>query len=109
MTANKFLIQTLATFKDANYKYTLSLDGNLYVISFVWNVRGEFWSISLYTDDLEQTIIESQKLVLNMNLLTYSYNKYKPLGVLIATSSMTDEITFDNLGQDVELQYITQS
>lgn len=106
--ATNYLIQTLATFVEPNYKYTLSLDNNMYVINFTWNERGQFWCISLYTDDLIETIIESVKVVLDTDLLQYTYGSFAPRGALVALSDVATEITFDNFGVDVQLQYITQ-
>ncbi len=93
-------------FPEANYRYTLGLDDSLYVMSFRWNVRGQYWGISLYTDDLLESIIESQKLVLNTNILDCASSKSKPIGILIAISNIANQITFDNITQEVSLKYI---
>lgn len=107
--ATNYLIQTLATFAEPNYKYTLSLDNNIYVINFAWNERGQFWCVSLYTDDLIETIIESVKVVLDVDLLQYANGLFTPRGALVALSDVATEITFDNFSVDVQLQYLTNN
>ncbi|WP_323738933.1 phage baseplate plug family protein [Candidatus Trichorickettsia mobilis] len=74
-----------------------------------WNNQDEAWYLSLYANDLQDIIIESAKVVLNTDLLQYAYSSFSPIGVLAALSDTATEITFDNFGVDVQLQYLTNN
>ena len=70
--------------------------------------RAKAWFLSLYANDLEVTLVESRKVVLNKNLLSYAYSPSAPSGILVALADTADEITLENFGADVQLHYITQ-
>ena len=100
------ILQTeLTILKLSNWRSIIELDDKVYTMDLRWNVRAQSWFISLFTNNIEEVIINPLKLVLNVNMLKYATNKLKPSGILVAQSDSTDVITFDNLGEDVKLNY----
>ena len=107
--ANSFNIETFkCDYGLASRRSLVGLDELVFTMQVIWNNRDEAWYLSLYANDLQETIIESAKIVLDIDLLQYAYSSFVPSGALVALSDVVDIITFDNFGVDVQLQYITQ-
>lgn len=92
-----------------DWRSAITLDDKVYTLDLRWNERAQAWLVSLYANDLQEVIINSRKLVLNVDLLKYAYSPLRPAGILMALSENADVITFDNLGVDVQLSYITKA
>ena len=102
------IITTLKVFDMPRWRSLVVLDDKVFTMRVIWNNRDKAWYLSLYTNDLQEIIIESVKIVLNTDLLQYAYSPFAPIGILAAVSDSATEITFDNFGVDIQLQYITQ-
>ena len=103
------ILQTeLTIFNLSNWRSIIELDDKVYTMDLRWSVRAQSWFISLFTNNVEEIIINPLKLVLNIDMLKYATNQLKPSGVLVAQSDSSDVITFDNFGEDVKLYYYQQ-
>jgi hypothetical protein len=102
------IVTTLKVFNMTCWRSLIALDDKVFATRVNWNNRDEAWYLSLYANDLQETIIESVKIVLNTDLLQYAYSSFTPRGALLALSDVASAITLDNFGVDVQLQYITQ-
>lgn len=103
------IVTTLKVFDMPRWRSLVVLDDKVFTMRVSWNNRDEAWYLSLYANDLQDIIIESAKVVLNTDLLQYAYSSFSPSGVLAALSETATEITFDNFGVDVQLQYLTNN
>lgn len=79
-----------------------------YILEFIYNNQGEFWSISMYTAD-KTPIFLGRKVVLNYDLFSYCSNPLLPIGSLraIDESNTLKECGFDDLGNRVKIIYTT--
>lgn len=102
-------IKELIISNSPDWRSIITLDDKVYTLDLRWNERAQAWYVSLYANDLQEVIINSCKLVLFVDLLKYAYNPLRPIGGLMALSENADVITFDNLGVDVQLSYITKA
>jgi hypothetical protein len=94
----------------ASYSEEITLDGTPYRFRLDWNVRREFWSMSVLTADLVP-LVSGIKLVLGYQLFDQYPGSGLPPGELYAVD-MTDEqvkITRDNLLEEVKLVYIAEA
>lgn len=71
------------------YTKELLLDGQSYIFSFVWNTRGEFWTLSIFNVD-KAAIINGIKIVLNYNLFSDYHHLAIPPGGLVAYDESND-------------------
>jgi len=100
-------IQTLPMYREANYKYIIVLDDVAYSIGIRWNVRSEHWFLSLYTPDSLISIVDSRKVVVQVNLLDKAYsNINSPQGMLVVAGN-AKPLTFDSVGLDHNLYYLS--
>ncbi len=99
-------VTTLKVYNLPDWSSLNIFDDKVYSMRVKWNSCDGGWYLSLYTDDNADIIIEGAKIVLNIDLLQYSYSIYKPIGYLVALSTTANKITFDNFGSDVKLQYL---
>ena len=102
-------IDVLKVYNLPQWRSLIALDDKVFAMRIRWNNRDEAWYLSLYANDLQETIIESAKIVLDTDLLQYAYGSFAPKGALAALSDVASTITFDNFGVDVQLQYLTAS
>ena len=95
----------LQIFNLPNWSSIIDLDNKVYTLDLRWSQRSEAWFIGLFSNNSDEVIIDSLKLVLNIDMLKYANSTLKPMGNLIAQSDNVDKITFENLGIDVKLNY----
>lgn len=85
----------------------LVLDEKSYVFTFVWNTRGEFWTLSIADTD-KTTILDGIKLVLNYNLLQDFHHLAVPEGNLyvIDLSNNVSKIQYSDFTNERKLMLI---
>jgi hypothetical protein len=96
-------------FDFASFSEEITLDGLIYRFRFDWNVRKEFWTLSMLNVNLDK-IISGIKLVLDYNLFDQYPGRGLPPGQLFAVDT-TDEqgkINRTNLLEEVKLVYFTE-
>ena len=92
----------------------VDLDGTSYKLSFVWNSRGEFWTLTFADIDGDE-ILSGIKLVLNYELLQeFHYLPIPPgfLFVLETTNNQTNaRVEYDDFTGERALQlvYVTEA
>lgn len=94
----------------SNFSEQLTLENELYTFEFIWNERAEQWDMSIL--DIDQvSIVEGIKLVLNYDLFDQYPGRGLPPGALFAIDTTGDEkrITRDNIGDVVQLMYLTEA
>lgn len=96
----------------ANFTESVVLDNVKYTFDFVWNTRGEFWSMSI-SDANGVVLISGIRVVLFYDLLQqYKYIRELPQGTLIAidksATTCLDEPRLKDFVQDrfLELCYV---
>jgi hypothetical protein len=89
------------------YTKELLLEEKSYLFTFVWNTRGEFWTVSIY-DTSRNPIIEGIKLVLNYNL----FKDYKHLNIpegnlyVIDVTNNVSKIKYEDFTNERQLALI---
>lgn len=90
---------------------TVTLDGALYRLSFAWNYRASYWSMSIL-DAAGAPLIQGLRIVLNLDLFRQFPGRSLPPGALYAVDP-SDTITdpaFDDLSAGrVTLVYLTEA
>lgn len=97
-----------------NFSVEVSLDQKEYSFSFLWNTRGEFWSMSI-SDANGVVLISGIRLVCFYPLLTaYQYNQAMPQGLMVVVdqnkaTARTEPGRFDFVSdRNLELCYVGQ-
>ncbi len=93
------------------FTQTVNLDGQVYRLSFAWNYRGNYWSMS-FLDAAGAPLVQGIRIVLNLDLLRQYPGRGLPPGILYAIdpSDTISEIAFDDLSSGrVTLVYLTEA
>jgi len=100
---------TIDFFDFASFSQEIILDGSPYIFRFDWNIREEFWSMSVSKID-GTSIINGIKLVLGYDLFDQYRALDLPPGVMIAidTTDLIDKIDRYNVLDEVKLVYLTE-
>jgi len=88
---------------------TVNLDGQVYRLSFAWNYRANYWSMS-FLDAGGAPLVQGIRLVLNLDLLRQYPGRGLPPGMLYAVdpSDTIAEPAFDDFSSGrVTLVYLT--
>ena len=101
-------MQVIKWFDYASFEQVITLSNATYNLVCSWNGRGLFWSVSLYTSD-DKPLVVGKQLTIGLNILANIYDEDKPKGAIIAVSiaNNTQEITRDNMGNDVKLIFVS--
>lgn len=93
--------------RSPDYRYTINLAGTIYSIRMVWNVRCEYWFLTVV--DQFGGRVDGVKVVPNWPLLTLHRAQIKMSGDLIALPlGNAPEIAYDGLGGKThKLVYLT--
>jgi len=85
------------------------LDGTPFNINLTYNARFDFWTMNFLNLE-DESLVAGIKLVLDFPLLEQWVDKGLPPGEIIAvdTTGNETEINRDNLGETVELVYLTE-
>lgn len=88
------------------YDMSVTLDGVLYYLSFEWNERGSFWTMTI-ADQNQVILVAGVRMVTNIDLLLRHKNIGLPKGVfiLLDTSGKNQDPAADNFGSTVLLFY----
>lgn len=91
------------------YTETLTLDGFLYVFTFVWNTRETAWFMSISRDNVD--LLYGIKVVDNYELIGRFTNLSLPPGLIMALDleNINRNPGRDELGSVVKLVYLTES
>ncbi len=93
---------------DTDYKVQVSLDQDLFILRFRYNLRDEAWFFSMY-DSAQNPLLVGKRLVKD-GQLTIRRTGNKPLGELVCISSKIDDVpTQTQLGSDALVIYISES
>lgn len=90
-------------------KMTLGTKGVYYIFEATYNVRSESWHITISTED-GLVLIQNQKLVLNVDLLEFCFDKQSPDCALIPLidNDNINTISYENMiNETVKLVHIT--
>ena len=96
--------------ESAQYKQRIDLDGELYYIRTQWNAREEAFYMSILDKD-EVLLLAGVKLVPDYRLL-YQFQGtpgLPPGDFMLSNISSEERLTFDGLGEDMVLMYITEA
>lgn len=90
----------------AHYRQATTLDGDVYSLDIAWNIRGEFWSMTI-SDSTGNPILAGIKLVGGVDLLQQYVMDNRPPGELniIDTSGLSANPGRDDLGDRFILEY----
>ncbi len=90
-------------------KVILGTKGVYYIFEADYNVRSESWQLTISTED-EVVLVQSRKLVVNVDVLEFCFNKLKPdcyLVPIIDNDNITS-VGYDNMVNGmVKLMHIT--
>lgn len=91
------------------YTISVTLGGVPYLFTFKWNVRGAYYTLDILTRDAV-LLIGGLKVVINSGL-TRKFPSIELPGELMAIDSSGENspITFEDLGERVELVYLTEA
>lgn len=89
---------------EPNFTQDVDLSGVTYRLRFTWNVRGQYWVVTLL-DTNDNIIVSGQKLVTNFPLFYRIVSNDMPRGLLFCVDTAGNGITRDNLGTDITLCY----
>jgi hypothetical protein len=90
-----------------SYTNEVILDNKSYIFKFVWNTRGEFWTLSILDTD-KNIILSGVKFVLNYSLLSDYYHLDIPKGSLyvIDLTDNNNKIAFEDFNNERQLSLI---
>lgn len=88
-------------------KFSIDLEGTVYVFRVMWNSRTGRWTLSIYEED-ETPIVLGVAVVSELDLLAPYADSRLPPGQLFASdvTGKTREPTDDNFGDSVLLLYV---
>lgn len=103
-------MQVIKWFSEPYWEQNIVLDNVPYYLHANFNVRDDSWYIDLFTND-NNALIYGKKLILNIDLLNNVYNESKPAGYLMVVpiNDVAEEITRDNMGDEIQIIYISQN
>ena len=93
------------------FTQTVTLDGSVYRLSFAWNYRAGYWSMSIL-DAGGIPLIQGLRIVLNLDLFRQFPGRGLPPGVLYAVdpSDTISDPAFDDISAGrVILVYLTEA
>lgn len=70
--------------KYSKFEIELTLDDVNYLLKFIWNSRGEYWTVSFYNPVDNAPYVTGIKIVLNYDILAPFVGKGLPPGTLFA-------------------------
>ena len=78
-----------------------------YNMSASWNSRGEYWAISIITNE-GKYLVTNRRIIVNTDILDGVHSENKPKGYLIVTpvTPIVIPITQSNIGIDVLLMFV---
>lgn len=88
---------------------SVTLDNEIYILNFDWNVRGEFWNMAI-NNVANEPIVSGIKLVLNYELIRRFGKEELPPGYLIAidVTEKMEKIGRNDMDDLVFLTYYTE-
>jgi hypothetical protein len=93
-----------------DYREEVTIEGLLYAFHFMWNIRGQFWTVSIADRD-GTALVDGVKVMIG----TDTFGRYRrvvlPSGQVIAfrDSGTYEEIAEGEIGNTVNLFYITEA
>jgi hypothetical protein len=99
------------TSKPAHFDLQVALDGVTYTLEFRWNVRASAWFMAVLDAQGVTAHVVGVKLVVDYPLNRFSPNRTPP-GLFMAidtsaTQGMGEDPGFDDLGNRVQIAYLT--
>jgi len=93
----------------ASFSEEVTLDNVPYLLTFNYNIRFDFWTVSFKTRD-ETAIADGIKIVLNYELIRKYPELGLPPGALFAidTTGKEERVSRYNLGDTVQLYYLSE-
>ncbi len=100
----------IPVFEYPAYSESVVLEGEPFRLSFIWNTRGEYWSMTI-SDKHGDVLLDGLKIVLGFELIEEYADGRLPPGALLAvdTTGTLERIGRDDLGAKVKLFYITSA
>lgn len=99
-------VQTLAD-GSGHYRQSTTLDGQVFVLHFSFNVRDGNWYLSVHdSEDVPISGCIGRKLVVNYPVLQRSVSDARPAGQLLVVSELTGDPGLLQLGDGAILNYI---
>jgi hypothetical protein len=88
------------------YEFSITLESVIYILSFEWNDRGQFWTMDILDQD-QNYLVAGIRMVSEINLLRRFKNTKLPAGdfILNDTSSKGRDPSFFNFGTEILLFY----
>ena len=98
----------IPVFEHPAYSESVVLEEKPYRLSFSWNTRGEYWSLTI-SDSQGAVLLDGLKIVLNFELVNEYADDRLPAGALLAvdTTGTLARIGRNDLGSRVKLFYVT--
>lgn len=89
------------------YKFSIDLEGEIYVLDFGFNTRSGRWYMSIYDSTGETLLVGDIPILINIPLHDQYVDERLPPGRFIALNEADNlsEATVDNFGIDVKLFY----
>lgn len=95
---------------NASFSQEVTLDGVAYRFQFSWNVRGNFWSMTIMDRDLN-VLVAGVKIVLSYELIADWVGRSLPPGELYAIDTTSELLAIgrDDMGDLVTLGYVPEA
>ncbi len=103
-------MEKLPFLKSPAFEYRIVLESVAYNFSFIWNTRGEYWTMGI-RDDQNVNLVDSIKIVLDTELIEQFVDRDLPSGKMYAldTSGNKSNIAYDDMTNDrVGLYYLSE-
>jgi len=99
-------MQIIPAKQDSQYREQINFDGTIYVLFFNWNALNEFWTLSIYDQNLNP-IVYSIKIVTQYNLTEQIVQSGMPEGEILCQNivGIFEKIKRNDLGLTNELVY----
>jgi hypothetical protein len=89
--------------------FDINLSNLPFKMKITWNDAMKSWMMALLDGNTQDVLIESMPLVTGADLLEqFAYLQIPGQLIVFTKGGVTDEPTFDNLGADSNLYYITE-
>jgi len=87
----------------------VTLEGVVYRFTFVWNYRGQYWTMSIYDRD-DVALLVGVKLVMRFSLTKHYPGRAVPPGVFMVSDpkQVLDRVEDGDMGANTELVYFTE-
>jgi hypothetical protein len=89
---------------EPNFTTSIDIDSNTYILKFLWNTRGNYWTGGIFKSD-NTPIVSSQKLCVGYPLFARFVSTDLPEGLFWVIDTVGNGLTRENLGTDVVLIY----